>query len=137
MHLFLIAVLFGRSRYASCLEYLENLKGNLLLDIHLHDHVETLYSQIRHKAIIQYTHPFISVDLHTMAGAFKTTVSGLEKELEALITDNQIQVWSQISHLVNVIWYEILIQTMQVSLMRNFLSILSSFSFLASVLLAF
>ncbi|XP_068634506.1 COP9 signalosome complex subunit 1-like [Aristolochia californica] len=82
---------FYSSRYASCLEYLENLKANLLLDIHLYDHVETLYSQIRHKAIIQYTHPFISVDLHTMASAFKTDVIGLEKELEALITENQIQ----------------------------------------------
>ncbi|XP_026663095.1 COP9 signalosome complex subunit 1 isoform X1 [Phoenix dactylifera] len=81
----------AEGRYASCLEYLENLKPNLLLDIHLHDHVETLYTQIRHKAIIQYTHPFISVDLHTMADAFKTGVAGLEKELEALITDNQIQ----------------------------------------------
>ncbi|XP_008795398.1 COP9 signalosome complex subunit 1-like [Phoenix dactylifera] len=82
---------FYASRYASCLEYLENLKPNLLLDIHLHDHVGALYTQIRHKAIIQYTHPFISVDLHMMAGAFKTNVSGLEKELKALITDNQIQ----------------------------------------------
>ncbi|XP_077248564.1 COP9 signalosome complex subunit 1 [Tasmannia lanceolata] len=82
---------FYASRYASCLEYLENLKANLLLDIHLYDHVETLYSDIRHKAIIQYTHPFISVDLHTMASAFKTSVAGLEKELEALITDDQIQ----------------------------------------------
>ncbi|XP_011628353.2 COP9 signalosome complex subunit 1 [Amborella trichopoda] len=82
---------FYASRYASCLEYLENLKPNLLLDIHLYDHVETLYEQIRHKAIIQYTLPFISVDLRTMASAFKTTVAGLEKELEALITDNQIQ----------------------------------------------
>ncbi|THU55096.1 hypothetical protein C4D60_Mb11t02970 [Musa balbisiana] len=79
------------NRYASCLEYLEKLKPNVLLDIHLHDHVETLYTEIRHKAIIQYTHPFISVDLHMMAGAFKTNVAGLEKELEALITDNQIQ----------------------------------------------
>eukprot|EP01018_Ginkgo_biloba_P004207 Gb_13469 [translate_table: standard] len=82
---------FYASRYASCLEYLQNLKSNLLLDIHLHDHVETLYDQIRHKALIQYTNPFISVDLHTMANAFKTSVAGLEKELEALIMDNQIQ----------------------------------------------
>jgi len=80
------------SHYASCLEYLGNLKANLLLDIHLYDHVETLYDQIRHKALIQYTHPFVSVDLNMMANAFKTTVAGLEKELEALITDNQIQV---------------------------------------------
>ncbi|KAJ4777339.1 COP9 signalosome complex subunit 1 [Rhynchospora pubera] len=82
---------FYASRYASCLEYLEKLKANLLLDIHLHEHVEALYTEIRHKAIIQYTVPFISVDLHNMADAFKTSVGGLEKELEALITNGQIQ----------------------------------------------
>ncbi|XP_024174813.1 COP9 signalosome complex subunit 1 [Rosa chinensis] len=82
---------FYSSRYASCLDYLENLKANLLLDIHLHDHLETLYDQIRNKALIQYTHPFVSVDLNMMANAFKTDVAGLEKELEALITDNQVQ----------------------------------------------
>ncbi|KAB5569150.1 hypothetical protein DKX38_002943 [Salix brachista] len=82
---------FYSSHYASCLDYLGNLKANLMLDIHLHDHVQTLYDQIRNKALIQYTHPFVSVDLHVMANAFKTTVAGLEKELEALITDNQIQ----------------------------------------------
>ncbi|KAL7258867.1 hypothetical protein ACSBR1_004887 [Camellia fascicularis] len=82
---------FYSSHYASCLDYLGNLKSNLLLDIHLHDHVEMLYDEIRHKALIQYTHPFVSVDLGMMANAFKTSVAGLEKELEALITDNQIQ----------------------------------------------
>ncbi|XP_059651471.1 COP9 signalosome complex subunit 1 [Cornus florida] len=82
---------FYSSRYASCLDYLGSLKANLLLDIHLHDHLETLYDQIRHKALIQYTLPFLSVDLNMMANAFKTSVAGLEKELEALITDNQIQ----------------------------------------------
>ncbi|KAG9148772.1 hypothetical protein Leryth_013444 [Lithospermum erythrorhizon] len=82
---------FYTSHYASCLEYLGNLKANLLLDIHLHDHVETLYDKIRHKALIQYTIPFVSVDLHMMASAFRTGVSELEKELEALITDDQIQ----------------------------------------------
>ncbi|KAK9910584.1 hypothetical protein M0R45_034540 [Rubus argutus] len=82
---------FYSSRYASCLDYLGNLKANLLLDIHLHDHLETLYDQIRNKALIQYTHPFVSVDLNMMANAFKTDVAGLEKELEALITDNQVQ----------------------------------------------
>ncbi|GKB93933.1 gag/pol polyprotein [Tanacetum coccineum] len=38
------------------------LTANLLLDIHLHDHVEMMYTQIRNKALIQYTHPFVSVD---------------------------------------------------------------------------
>ncbi|KAK8711246.1 hypothetical protein V6N13_146534 [Hibiscus sabdariffa] len=82
---------FYSSHYASCLEYLGNLKSNLMLDIHIHDHVETLYDQIRSKALIQYTHPFVSVDMRMMADAFKTSVAGLEKELESLITDNQIQ----------------------------------------------
>ena len=74
------------------MDYLGSLKANLLLDIHLHDHVDTLYDQIRSKALIQYTHPFVSVDMRMMADAFKTSVAGLEKELEALITEDQIQV---------------------------------------------
>ncbi|WOG95383.1 hypothetical protein DCAR_0414699 [Daucus carota subsp. sativus] len=82
---------FYSSHYASCLDYLGSLKANLLLDIHLHDHVDTLYDQIRSKALIQYTHPFVSVDMRMMADAFKTSVAGLEKELEALITEDQIQ----------------------------------------------
>ncbi|KAL7158641.1 hypothetical protein ABFS83_02G157800 [Erythranthe nasuta] len=82
---------FHTSHYASCLEYLGNLKANLLLDIHLHDHVETLYEQIRSKAIIQYTLPFVSVDLNMMANAFNSSVTGLEKELAGLITNDQIQ----------------------------------------------
>mmetsp|Transcript_3835 Transcript_3835/g.7926 ORF Transcript_3835/g.7926 Transcript_3835/m.7926 type:complete len:420 (-) Transcript_3835:301-1560(-) len=82
---------FYASRYASCLSYLDNLRTSLALDIHLHDHVERLYEQIRHKALIQYTTPFISVNLSTMAQAFNTTVLGIEKELAALIMDNQIQ----------------------------------------------
>ncbi|KAG5541940.1 hypothetical protein RHGRI_021685 [Rhododendron griersonianum] len=48
------------------------------------------YDEICHKALIQYTNPFVSVDLGTMAAAFKTSTAGLEKELEALIRDNQI-----------------------------------------------
>ncbi|XP_048532898.1 COP9 signalosome complex subunit 1-like [Triticum urartu] len=82
---------FYASRYGSCLEHLEKLKPNLLLDIHLREHLGTLYNDIRHKAIIQYTLPFISVDLNTMASAFKSSVSMLEKELAALITENKIQ----------------------------------------------
>ena len=96
------------SRYGSCLGHLEKLKPNLLLDIHLHGHVETLYTDIRHKAIIQYTLPFISVDLNTMATAFKTSVSMLEKELAALITENKIQVLFKTLKLLILIFLYIL-----------------------------
>lgn len=37
-------------------------------------HVESLYSAIRSKALIQYVTPFTSVNLATMATAFATTV---------------------------------------------------------------
>ncbi|CAI7810634.1 unnamed protein product [Closterium sp. NIES-53] len=82
---------FYASRYASCLTYLDKLRPVLELDLHLHDHVAALYQQIRQRALIQYTTPFISVDLRTMASAFNTNVAALEKELAALIMDNQVQ----------------------------------------------
>ncbi|XP_011093171.1 COP9 signalosome complex subunit 1 isoform X2 [Sesamum indicum] len=83
---------FYSGRYVSCMEYLENPKANLLLDIHLHDHLKTLYERIRNKALTHYVLPFVSVDLHMMANAFKTSVTDLEKELEALIPNNQIKI---------------------------------------------
>ncbi|KAI3957232.1 hypothetical protein MKW98_012107, partial [Papaver atlanticum] len=82
---------FYSSHYTSCLKCLGNLKAVILLDIHLHDHVKRLYSHIRQKALIQYVDPFVPVDLRMIASTFGTDVPGLDKELEALITDNQIQ----------------------------------------------
>jgi COP9 signalosome complex subunit 1 len=82
---------FYNSRYASCLNYLQQLRPELELDIHLHDHVESLYQKIRNKAIVQYFSPFTSVDLNTMAQAFNTDVPILEKELAGLIMENSIQ----------------------------------------------
>jgi len=82
---------FYGSRYASCLNYLKDLKPELQLDIHLHDHVESLYQKIRNKAIVQYFSPFVSVNLNTMAQAFNTDVPSLEKELSGLILEGSIQ----------------------------------------------
>jgi COP9 signalosome complex subunit 1 len=82
---------FYNSRYASCLNYLQQLRPELELDIYLHEHVESLYQKIRNKAIVQYFSPFISVDLNTMAQAFNTDVASLEKELSSLILENSIQ----------------------------------------------
>jgi len=81
---------FYSSRYASCLKYLDKLKSTVLLDMHLHQHVESLYQKIRSKALVQYFSPFSSIDLNTMAGAFNTSVPGLEKELGKLIEEGTI-----------------------------------------------
>jgi len=81
---------FYSSRYKSCLSHLEKMKPDLQLDIHLHDHIDLLYTKIRNKALIQYFSPFISVDLNAMAAAFNTSVAGLEKELARLIMEGSI-----------------------------------------------
>eukprot|EP01115_Flamella_aegyptia_P009103 TRINITY_DN3851_c0_g1_i2.p1 TRINITY_DN3851_c0_g1~~TRINITY_DN3851_c0_g1_i2.p1 ORF type:complete len:317 (-),score=105.72 TRINITY_DN3851_c0_g1_i2:149-1099(-) len=82
---------FYESRYASCFKTLLKIKNNLLLDIFLHEHVESLYQKIRNKALVQYFTPFMSVDLNTMAQAFNSDVAGLEKELSRLIMEGAIQ----------------------------------------------
>eukprot|EP01132_Coremiostelium_polycephalum_P005328 gene5328-6644_t len=81
---------FYHSKYSSCLNYLEKLKPTLLLDYHLHDHVESLYSKVRSRSLIQYFSPYVSVDLNTMATAFNTNVQSLEKELSKLIMEDSI-----------------------------------------------
>ena len=81
---------FFQSRYASCLAHLEKLRPDLLLDLHLHDHVKQLYDDVRSKALVQYFSPFVTVDMRLMATAFNVGVDGLEKELAKLIMDKQI-----------------------------------------------
>ncbi|XP_065066507.1 COP9 signalosome complex subunit 1-like isoform X2 [Rhopilema esculentum] len=81
---------FYDSQYAECLKLLGEMKDNLLLDIYLSPHVNTLYSEIRKRALIQYFSPYVSADLNKMAEAFNTSISLLEDELTQLILDGQI-----------------------------------------------
>lgn len=55
---------FYESKYASCLATLDLLRNDLQLDLHLHDHVATLYDKIRSKALVQYFSPYVAVDLN-------------------------------------------------------------------------
>jgi len=81
---------FYHSKYASCLNYLRKLKPDLLLDIHLHDHVESLYEHIHSKALVQYFSPYVRVNMVQMAEAFNFQVDQLESELAKLIGTGQI-----------------------------------------------
>lgn len=81
---------FYASQYATCLNLLDQMKDNLLLDIFLSRHVDKLYSQIRSRALIQYFSPYVSADLNKMSVAFNTSVASLEDELTQLILDGQI-----------------------------------------------
>ncbi|CAL9244640.1 unnamed protein product [Arabidopsis halleri] len=82
---------FHKGHYTYCLNYLQSIKPNLLLDIYAFKHVERLFDQIREKALLEYAQPFESLNLDTMAREFNSSVSGLEKELVVLITDNKLQ----------------------------------------------
>ncbi|XP_056262366.1 COP9 signalosome complex subunit 1 isoform X1 [Pseudoliparis swirei] len=81
---------FYESKYATCLQLLDEMKDNLLLDMYLAQHVKTLYSQIRNRALIQYFSPYVSADMTKMAQAFNTTVAALEDELTQLILEGLI-----------------------------------------------
>ena len=61
---------FYGARYASCLARLTKLTPLLRLDLMLGAHVTQLTDAIRSKAIVQYTQPFQTVHLPTMATAF-------------------------------------------------------------------
>ncbi|KAJ3292275.1 cop9 signalosome complex subunit [Borealophlyctis nickersoniae] len=82
---------FYNSKYAQCLQLLDKLKNNFLLDLYLHSHVDLIYQNIRKKALVQYFSPFLSIDMNQMATAFDTTISQLEPEIASLITENQIR----------------------------------------------
>ncbi|XP_054164018.1 COP9 signalosome complex subunit 1-like [Oppia nitens] len=82
---------FHDSKYASSLSILDELKDNLLLDLYLAQHVHTLYSHIRNRALVQYFSPYLSADMNKMSVSFNTTVPSLEDELMHLILEGQIQ----------------------------------------------
>ncbi|KAF7495673.1 COP9 signalosome complex subunit 1 [Sarcoptes scabiei] len=82
---------FLESKYPDCLKLLNESKDAFMLDIYLAAHVKSLFSMIRNRALIQYFSPYLSADLHLMASAFNTTVSGIENELTNLILKGQIQ----------------------------------------------
>lgn len=91
---------FCASKFRPCLEILDSYRADYLLDIHLQQHVSTIYSRIRTKAIKQYLVPFSRVTLDAMAKVFPpadgaTTSEGktepsLVPELIKLIQDGTL-----------------------------------------------
>jgi COP9 signalosome complex subunit 1 len=59
--------------------------------LYLSDHVTALCRDIRSRGIVQFFHPYLSVDLHQMAKTFNTATDDLEKEICALIAAGKIE----------------------------------------------
>lgn len=81
---------FYAAKYSACLSRLARLVPLLRLDMLLGPHVSQLRDAVRSKAIVQYTTPFQTVHLPTMANAFSMNIGPLEKELANLIQRNEI-----------------------------------------------
>ncbi|ODA82637.1 hypothetical protein RJ55_01145 [Drechmeria coniospora] len=81
---------FVNGRYASCLSILDAARPDYLLDIHLHDHLPTLYSRIRTKCIIQYFAPFSRVSIESLEAAFGRDGESIEPELIGMIRDGSL-----------------------------------------------
>lgn len=83
---------FYNHKYTASLGALDALLPLLRADIHLQQHLGALYQDIRWKAMRNYTAPFSSLDLNTMAAEFGCRdVGGIEKELAVLISGGEIQ----------------------------------------------
>ena len=66
---------FMNGKYGECLVYLENIKGELMLDIHLAKHVGPLIVAISERLIVQYFTPYSSVCMHRMSQVKYTIVT--------------------------------------------------------------
>ncbi len=81
---------FVSGKYASCLAILNNYKADYLLDVHLQQHVDLIYAEVRTKAIRQYFIPFSHVKLAALATAFDTDEASIEAELTSMIKKEQL-----------------------------------------------
>ncbi|MCP9264687.1 COP9 signalosome complex subunit 1 [Dirofilaria immitis] len=81
---------FVKSQFGVCFDILEEIRDQLLLNMHLWSHVKELYHLIRRRAIVQYFTPYAVADMNKMATTFRVHVSELENELVKLIEKNEI-----------------------------------------------
>ena len=82
---------FCKSQFGTCLDILNDLRDQLLLNIYLASHINTLYSLIRQSAIVQYFETYLTSDINQMAIEFRTSTEQLESELIALIEKGQLK----------------------------------------------
>lgn len=82
---------FYNARYTSCFSTLNAMRPTLELDLHLGQHIDELYKLVRERAMIQYTVPYVTVDLTVMAESFNTDAVSIVEELATLIEKNKIE----------------------------------------------
>lgn len=78
------------SNFRVVLELLDRHSTRHHADIHLHMHINSLYTKITNWAIILYFQPFASIRLERMSEAFGWSVEEVERRVVALIQEGKI-----------------------------------------------
>jgi COP9 signalosome complex subunit 1 len=81
---------FLSGKYGECLLFLDTIKPQLLLDIHLSKHAERLVAEILERMILLYFSPYSVVDMNKMAAAFSMDLARLEKLVAGLISKDRV-----------------------------------------------
>ncbi|CAI2352636.1 unnamed protein product [Caenorhabditis sp. 36 PRJEB53466] len=81
---------YTSSRFGRCFEIMYAVKNRLLLDPFMSRNVDTLFTMIRRKCVVQYLQPYSSVKLETMCAALGTTVQELQLSLLDLCESKSI-----------------------------------------------
>jgi COP9 signalosome complex subunit 1 len=83
--------LFCNSKYSACLEVLEGYRNDYLLDVYLSKVLNSIYSRIRTKSIVQYFIPFSCVTLDEMASKFPVAEGRtISDDLEEMINNRTL-----------------------------------------------
>ena len=76
--------------YALLFSFLNDLKPQLMLDIHLSGEINKLFSSIKEKSISQYLAPYSTVNLNKMSEIMQLDASSLEDLIAVMITDKKL-----------------------------------------------
>lgn len=63
---------FSRNQFGTCLDILNDLHDQFLLNVYLAPYVKDLFTLIRRRAIVQFFQPYSSADMKVMATEFRT-----------------------------------------------------------------
>jgi len=81
---------FCSSDFGACLSLLHGKEEEMMMDMYLAPHVQPLFKRIFTRTLIQYCHPYNSLDLTRMCSALGMPLNTLEGELASLIANEQM-----------------------------------------------
>lgn len=66
-----ILLAFYKSHYSRCLELLEIIRQNALLDIYLSPHIDAICKKIRYRGLVQVILPYLALQFQLFSSVFQ------------------------------------------------------------------